>query len=333
MLFIALMPIFAQAHTNVTVAAYLPEWRYEGANFADMARTVNQLILFSLEVQPTGRLSAYDRLPRKALMTEAREATAAAGCMLLACVGGNGRSAGFSAAVANKERRARFVDGLVALCDKHGLDGIDLNWEYPGYTFGSGYQSDEQVERDYKGLKRLLKALHAALSPSGRIVTMAYYPDGKQEQLMMKHGFDKYVTNMHMMAYDQGAQHSTWDFGQRVAKQGAELLPPSLVTLGLPFYGRHTRTGEWKSYEDLVQAHHPLAPAVDEAGGYFFNGADLIARKTKLAVELGLGGVMIWEVSDRGLLHVRTYTFLAPNIHLHSHACAHRWAKTAGSIP
>ena len=30
--------------------------------------------------------------------------------------------------------------------------------------------------------------------------------------------------------------------------------------------------------------------------GYYFNGPKLIARKAQLAMELGLGGVMIWEV-------------------------------------
>jgi hypothetical protein len=39
------------------------------------------------------------------------------------------------------------------------------------------------------------------------------------------------------------------------------------VTHGLPFYGRHTRTGDWKSWEDLVQMHLPKA-GVDEVGGY-----------------------------------------------------------------
>ena len=76
------------------------------------------------------------------------------------------------------------------------------------------------------------------------------------------------------------------------------MLPPHLVTLGLPFYGRHVKTGDWKSYEDLVQMHAPLEPDVDEAGGYYFNGPHLIQRKTRLAIELGLGGVMIWEVGQ-----------------------------------
>ena len=154
----------AATSSNLTVAAYLPEWRYEGANWVDISSTVTQLILFSLEVQPTGRLGAFDRLPRKELMQQAREATRAAGSKLLVCIGGNGRSAGFGPAVAKKERRARFVQSLVELCDKYDLDGIDLNWEYPGYSFGSGYHSEDAIERDYKGLAAVVKKLHAAFA-------------------------------------------------------------------------------------------------------------------------------------------------------------------------
>ena len=54
------------------------------------------------------------------------------------------------------------------------------------------------------------------------------------------------------------------------------------MTHGLPFYGRHTRTGDWKSWEDLVQLHRP-AEGVDEAADYYFNSARLIERKTRLA--------------------------------------------------
>jgi GH18 family chitinase len=47
---------------------------------------------------------------------------------------------------------------------------------------------------------------------------------------------------MHMMSYDQPGQHSTMEFAQKVGAQGAAILPPALLTLGVPFYGRHTRT-------------------------------------------------------------------------------------------
>ena len=77
---------------NFSVAAYLPEWRYEGAHWADIASVVTHLILFSIEVTPTGALAALDRLPRAELLQEARAARDASGSRLLLCVGGNGRS-------------------------------------------------------------------------------------------------------------------------------------------------------------------------------------------------------------------------------------------------
>ena len=62
---------------------------------------------------------------------------------------------------AGKKKRARFVAELLALCEKHGFDGVDYNWEYPGYQFGRGYLSDAEVEKDYHGLRLLLKETHA----------------------------------------------------------------------------------------------------------------------------------------------------------------------------
>ena len=58
--------------SSFQVAAYLPEWRYEGANWATICATVTHLILFSIEVAPTGALAALDRLPRPELMLEVR---------------------------------------------------------------------------------------------------------------------------------------------------------------------------------------------------------------------------------------------------------------------
>lgn len=298
MMLLLVLGLSSSCAHNLTVAAYLPEWRYEGANWVDISSVVTQLILFSLEVQPSGRLQAFDRLPRKELMAEARAATRAAGTKLLICIGGNGRSAGFTHAVAGKERRARFVESLSSLLDKYDLDGVDLNWEYPGFDFKTGYASEEVLHKDYRGMARLLKLLHASFAPLGRIITMAYYPDKKQEGLIASYGFAKYVAAMHMMSYDQPGRHSTWDFAERVARQGADMLPAHLVTLGLPFYGRHVTSGDWKSYEDLVQAHAPLDANTNEAGGYFFNSPTLLRSKVALARELGLGGVMIWEVGQ-----------------------------------
>ena len=74
-------------HTDgdMMVAAYLPEWRYEGANWVDICQTVTHLILFSIEVTPAGALGALDRVPRNKLLKEARAAADATGTKLLIC--------------------------------------------------------------------------------------------------------------------------------------------------------------------------------------------------------------------------------------------------------
>ena len=61
---------------NFSVAAYLPEWRYEGAHWADIASVVTHLILFSIEVTPTGALALACLLSRSAAIRKRRaEAT------------------------------------------------------------------------------------------------------------------------------------------------------------------------------------------------------------------------------------------------------------------
>ncbi len=295
------------AASEFAVAAYLPEWRYEGANWDAIARRCTHVILFSMEPSRDGALLAHDRLPRAELLAQAKAACAAHGAKLLVCFGGNGRSGGFSAMSRAPRARARFVAAVAALVAEHGLDGVDYNWEYPGYDFRRGYLPEAEVEADYDGLAALCAETRAALA-AGAVITMAYYPDGRQERLLAARRVPASVDLMHMMTYDQhGAQHSSREFAARAVRLGADGgLPRRAMTLGVPFYGRHSRTGDWTTYEDLVQRHHPLdraadaVPAPEREGGATigFNGVDTIVAKTRLAARERLGGVMIWEVGQ-----------------------------------
>mmetsp|Transcript_148455 Transcript_148455/g.458725 ORF Transcript_148455/g.458725 Transcript_148455/m.458725 type:complete len:298 (+) Transcript_148455:152-1045(+) len=224
------------------------------------------------------------------------------------CFGGNGRSDGFSPMVRSKKRRAIFLKELGRLTVELGLDGVDYNWEYPGYRFGTGYLSEEEIRADYKGLSRLIRETKEFFAAQGtpKVVTMAYYPDGRQEDLIKHYKIDQRADLLHMMSYDQpGAQHSSTEFGRKVADQGRAVLPPEKLTLGLPFYGRHSQSGDWTTYEDLVQRHAPLSPLADSVAApapgkatIGFNGVSTIEEKTRYALDHGLGGVMIWEVGQ-----------------------------------
>jgi len=52
---------------------------------------------------------------------------------------------------------------------------------------------------------------------------------------------------------------------RQATARSATTLPPEKLALGLPFYARHTATGEWKTYDELLRAHgEALAPRTDE---------------------------------------------------------------------
>ena len=233
------------ASGEVAVAAYLPEWRYDGANWEEISKHVSHLILFSLEPAADGAIAALERLPRPALLKRARRATKAEGTKLLLCFGGNGRSAGFSAMTRHADARLIFLQNLVALLDKWDLDGVDYNWEYPGYRFGRGYGSDVEVDADYEGLAALVHETRQAFSGTTREITLSYYPDGRQEQLLKRHKIDEFADLMHSMTYDQGgAQHSSMALAE-----GAVQLRAG--------HGRFNVASTWMFTKQLLRGTHP----------------------------------------------------------------------------
>jgi len=289
---------------SFSTVGYMPEWRHEGADFDRICQHLTHLIFFSLEMTPKGDIISLDRLPRPELLAEAKDAAAKHGTKLLLCLGGNGRSGGFSVMVRNNKNRKRFLDNLVELLDKYELDGVDYNWEYPGYRMGKGYLGEKEVLKDYEGLKKLVSETKEAFKESKKVVTMAYYPDTKQEKLIHLVGIDDHIDLIHSMSYDQGGpNHSPRDLATRTIKQ-AEVagLPLVKLCLGLPFYGRKANVeGDWVTYEDLVQEHDLTGKedTVSKNGvGVGFNGRKTLAWKVKLAIKEKLGGVMIWEVGQ-----------------------------------
>jgi GH18 family chitinase len=149
---------------NFSVVAYLPEWRYAGANFDAMAEAgVTHLIFFSVEPAADGGVAGADREPPADVLAAAQAARAAHGMRLLLCVGGNGRSAHFSRVARAPARRRAFARALAERVAALSLDGVDLNWEYPGFQFGAGYSADAKfVEEDWRALALLARDVRAA---------------------------------------------------------------------------------------------------------------------------------------------------------------------------
>ncbi|CAE7573304.1 Cht2, partial [Symbiodinium microadriaticum] len=164
----------------------------------------------------------------------------------------------------NDDARVKFVKNVRKLVRKNNLDGVDYNWEYPGYQFGSGYGSDVEVMKDYEGLQRLVQDTRRAMP--NKTLSMAYYPDSRQERIILQLGIPSLLDYMHIMSYDQsGEHHSSYEYAVKTLDQGIAMnLPTQQLTLGVPFYGRHSQSGDWSTYEDLVQQYHPLDSGLDK---------------------------------------------------------------------
>eukprot|EP00949_MAST-11_sp_MAST-11-sp1_P002496 g2496.t1 len=312
----------AAEEKGIAIATYLPEWRYSGANFDILCKYSSHLIFFSLEMVADGRLLGFERMPSQSVIAEARRACSRHGSELLICFGGNGRSAGFAKMTASKKSRSAFISNVMQLLEEHGLHGVDLNWEYPGYQFGRGYLSSAIVDKEYDGLRHLLLEMRKAFG-SKFTLTLAYYPDSRQERLLKEISAPQLVDFMHAMAYDAGGgQHSQIQLAEQSIAQAKAAGFGAKATLGLPFYGRHVTTGDWTSYEDILRDNKGLTPEQDlvssrgkDKGAIFFNNVLTIRRKVQLAINAGIGGLMIWEggqdcrlepVERDGQLHVRT---------------------------
>ncbi|CUG85388.1 glycoside hydrolase family 18, putative [Bodo saltans] len=282
-----------EAAQPFTVFGYLPEYRLRGYNYTAAFQTgLTHLIYFSLEVDARTFLpKAKDRLPTMIEAKQAREAADAVGGKIILSFGGNARSNGFAEMVATPSSRRVFLGALEALLTQYDFDGVDYNWEYP---------RDAEEWRRWALLLKESKDTLKGGDRSQNIVTFTMYLDPKHADVIQRFNMLEHADYVHCMAYDQHGEHSTYEFavsGVRMAIEKKMTL--SKFTLGVPFYARHVGNGEPKTYGEIIK-EIPKSKrwTQDRVGPYYLNSPSMIQKKTKLAIDNQLGGVMIWELGQ-----------------------------------
>ncbi len=219
----------------------------------------------------------------KALVAAAHEH----GKKVLISVGGwnNGNDLGFEQLSASPETVAAFARNLTAFCDEYGLDGVDIDWEYP---------DPGESARNYAAMMRVLSE---EMHRRGRLLTTAVVALGPIAEGIPEEVF-AYVDYVGIMAYDggDGPQHSPYSYAEAALDYWlGRGLPPEKAVLGIPFYGRP----RWLEYRALVLLD-PQAPQKDvvtvDGVDVYYNGIPTVQAKTRLALARA-GGVMVWELS------------------------------------
>jgi chitinase len=243
----------------------------------------------------------------------------------------------FSEAALTEEAREKFARSAVALVDLYALDGVDLDWEYPGQP-GPGISFRPE---DKENFTLLLKTMRAHLG--SRLLTIAS-SGGRYFEHTEMGSLHQYLDFINVMTYDFAGAWSdvtghhtpllrsasapdkpaSVDFIDQHLRAG---IPASKIVLGVAFYGRSWKgvgganNGLYQPYQSydtdvpyarLVSEYLPSsaferfwdaaarAPYLwDKTGGRFvtFDDPRSLREKTSFVKERGLGGVMYWEHS------------------------------------
>lgn len=150
----------------------------------------------------------------------------------------------FSEMAASETNRRDFVQSCALVVRYFGLDGIDIDWEYPT----SGVAGISSAPGDSKNLTLLLRDLRQALG-RGKVVSVATVAEAK---FIDWAGSLPYLDFVNAMAYDMGtpphhhaslypSPHATYSCQQSIDAHLAAGVPAGKLVLGMPIYARGKR--------------------------------------------------------------------------------------------
>lgn len=268
----------AVAAADFKVIGYLPSWAGE-VSAIQFSKLTHINYAFILPTSSGGFQPLENASKLQSLVTAAH----ANNVKVFVSVGGwnNGDDSAFESFAASASGRTTFTNNVISLVNQYGLDGIDIDWEYP---------NDGASANNYASL---MQQLSTEMHNRGKLLTAAVVSYGGSSILNSVFG---YVDFLNIMAYDEGgANHSTYDLAVTSLNYWINRgLPAAKANLGVPFYGRSS--SEFVDYKVILQRGG--SPNADSFQGIGYNGIPTMKSKTNLAFDRGAGGIMIWELSE-----------------------------------
>lgn len=213
---------------------------------------------------------------------------------VLISVGGWGWSGGFSDAVLTSASRQLFANSAVDFMLRHKIDGIDLDWEYPG-LIGNGNEHRPEDKENFTEILKLLRKKLDSLSTEKNnylltIATGAFQQYLDHTNMQEAH---KYLDFINIMTYDfygggdrMTGHHANLEVTGRddyKPPRSAQLaveqhvkagIPVNKIVLGVPFYGKW-----WKGTQPLSKGLY--RPTTGQTGTYNYkNLVDSLENNT-----------------------------------------------------
>ncbi len=265
-------PSAARAVRGREIVAYFPNWQWYERGFLVNPGTINYekytVINYAFfRPMADGGIGSTDTHADENLLlgpVRGRNNDAAgslpslarqSGVKVLASIGGWNDSYNFPLIAADADRRRIFAGSCVSLVEKYNLDGIDIDWEYPGYAPHGGTREDRANFTLL--IREVRKALDGAGASAGRryLLTACFGASrGRMEHIewsavipmldmvnLMTYDFHVPYgaeSNHHSPLYGTRAGSPDWCAHGAFSKLTGEFgVPPEKINIGLAFYG------------------------------------------------------------------------------------------------
>ena len=229
---------------------------------------------------------------------------------------GGARSQNFSEACATPESRAKFLDILGNIIQKYNLDGIDLDWEFPGVARKEYGQN--ATPQDVDNYTLLMKEYKARFP--NKILTVDI---GNEVKNLDYANVQKYVDYFHLMSYDYSTiKHNAPLYRSKMTKRASvsesveklmKLVPAKKIVMGVPFYGHFIKNPKdvnaqisYESAQEYIKKYDLTLCRDEVAKCPFYIDYDhnvkiicedeiSIREKCRFAKSKKLAGVVAWQ--------------------------------------
>lgn len=325
-------PGFAQAQNKIKVLSY-----YSGPTAPLDSFDVNQMtdIIFCF-----GRLEGNKFKIRRAADTATIKKMISLKAKnpdlkVIISLGGWGGCETCSDVFSTKTGRKEFVQSIQEINKYFGVDGLDLDWEYPGI---SGYPGHKHQPQDKPNFTKLVNEIRKKI---GYKYQLTFAAGGSQRYLDSAIEWKKVmkkVDYVNIMSYDLSggtrATHHTPLLSAPKQPRSADAVVQALIKMGIPtqkmiiggaFYGKvfenvesiadgPYQTGKLKNSVNFKSVPTQLSAAAgweyhwdDVAKApylynpslkqfYTYDDKRSIAEKTKYSIDNKLGGIMFWQL-------------------------------------
>ncbi|KAJ1830289.1 hypothetical protein LPJ63_005027 [Coemansia sp. RSA 2711] len=246
-----------QAIADPLVIGYYAAWKQEQAKAIDLSKYTHINIAFGIP-ETDGSITFPDPISLPDVVGNIHQSSAKA----LLSIGGWSGSYAFSDILKSQTASANLMAQISKLIKDNALDGIDIDWEYPGRAGDTCNVFDETNDTPnlLKFLQQLRASLDSQFGAGKKLITMAtrLQPfDVDSVPLTDVTAFAKVLDFINLMIYDingswmpQTAPNAPFDYedGQGSPVSFITAIdawtkagwPASKLNAGVPFYGRST---------------------------------------------------------------------------------------------